>query len=198
MADETKAAPETPLQSKEAREAVLAKSTAGNATAVGQAREKYLGNEDERIKKLQSRGSEVPVKGKPKSAVAKQSTAPEGAQAQPAIYTTNGTVPVGMLPSGSGLQPASASIADPAAAAKAVAEAQQVAEKHLLRSGAEKISRNKIESMSAADLRAVATDRGYDLSEQGGNRVTRRRFLKLQEEDDSLGTEPKAGEETQS
>lgn len=49
------------------------------------------------------------------------------------------------------------------------------------------ISDELIDQMSAADLQAVATDRGYNLSLTGGRRSTAEAFRKAQSEDKLLG-----------
>lgn len=52
-----------------------------------------------------------------------------------------------------------------------------------------RIPRAQIETMGAAELKAVATDRGYQLPDQGGARTTRRRFIEAQNADSRLAPE---------
>jgi hypothetical protein len=185
MADEQNL--DAPIQETAVRRTILEKSSAGGISAVGLARAAEVGDQKERIGNLDSRGSTQPVAGG--DAIKADYPdftpgAPVGAQAQPANYTTNGTLPVGMVGSPTGPVPASSVTADPAEARKRIQENLDSQKKHVLRSGFEQLSRDKIESMSPADLRAVASDRGYDVG-LAGARVTRRRFLAEQTKDAS-------------
>jgi hypothetical protein len=180
---------DAPIQSDEARQRVLEKSSAGPLSAVGVAREDASGATKERLDSLESRGSTQPIAGGDSiGADYPPHDAPKatGAQAQAANYSTNGTLPINHVASPSGLVPASAVTSDPEQARKLIEDQMKSAESVILRSGFEKLSRAKIESMSPADLRAVASDRGYDLGEYGGARVTRRRFVRAQAEDKEM------------
>lgn len=183
-----------PLQSEEAREKVIGSSTAGKGTAVGQAREHFLGNETERIENLESRGSTVEIAGgDPEPDAVNPGQPPKGAQAQPSAFVSNGSIPVNMVPSGSGLVPVSSVTSDPEHATELVQRHQEEEDQFVLRTGAKKLSRNQIEGMTGADLRAVAQDRGYDLPE-GGTRTTRRNFIKAQNADEGLPNTEGEGE----
>lgn len=174
-------------QSDEAREKVLAQSATGGGTATGQAREHFLGEETERIEGLKSRGSEVPIEGgDPQPDAVQPGQPPRGNQAQPSAFVSNGSLPVNMVPSGSGLVPVSSVTSDPETAKELVDTAARARDEHILRSGFRKLSRAKVESMTAGELRAVASDRGYDIGEYGGNRITRQRFLEAQKKDEGL------------
>lgn len=179
---------ETPLQSEEARNAVLARTAAGIHTASGQAKQDFVNENSDEEKPEIPGGSEIEIAGGEPQPDAAGPTAPQGAQAAPAILATNGTIPVNHVASPSGLVPVSAVVADATQGAKLVQEGLDSQEKHLLGSGADKLSRAKIESMSAAELRAVASDRGYDIGGIVGSRTTRRRFIAAQNND--------AGEDT--
>lgn len=173
-------------QSEEAREKVLHQATGGLGTATGQAKANLLGHEDERLEGLASRGSEVPIAGGDQIKAdypEHEGAKPIGNQAVPAAFTTNGSLPLNMVPSPSGPVPASTVAGDQAAAAQAVRRANKERDDLILRSGAKKLSREQIEGMNAADLRAVAHDRGYDLGDYAGSRVTRRRFIEAQGKD---------------
>ncbi len=170
--------PETPVQSEEVRDAILQKSSAGIGTAIGQlkiekTREPIEGDD---------RGSKVPIVGTFDKGDAIEGAEPQGAQTLPSIITVNGTVPVNMIGTPSGPVPVSAVESDPAKGAQLIQERLDADEKEILRTGYAKLSRSKVESMGGADLRAVASDRGYDVG-QAGNRQTRARFLRLQAED---------------
>jgi hypothetical protein len=185
MADD-KTAPETPLQPEEHRVKVLAQTSAGIGTAAGQERARiHEGAEDERPTE---RGSTIPiVGGNPKPDFPPHTApAPIGAQAEPSQFSTNGSLPVGMVASPSGSVPVSAVTSDPHQGAKLVQENLDSAAKASLKSGATKLSRAKIESMSAGELRAVAQDRGYDIGDYSGARRTRLRFIAQQNQDEGL------------
>lgn len=180
--------PESPEpQSEEAREKILMQAAGGLGTATGQARANLLGEEQERIDNLESRGSTQPIAGgdQIQSDYPANDTEnkPIGAQAQPSAFTSNGSLPVNMVPSPSGLVPASTVAGSLEDASKAVEKANKERDDLILRSGAKKLSRAQIEAMSAADLRAVAHDRGYDIGEYAGSRRTRARFLEAQQKD---------------
>lgn len=168
------------VQSDEVREAILNKSSAGLGTAIGVIRANEL--EEKEIPSGEDRGSTVPVAGKFEGGDSWEGAKPQGAQEQPSIITTNGTIPVNMIGSPSGPIPISAVSGDPAQGAKMIQEHLDQDEKEVLKTGYATLSRAKIESMSAAELRAVASDRGYDLG-QAGNRQTRLRFRRAQTAD---------------
>jgi hypothetical protein len=192
MTKKSAEAPEAPQQSEEARKKVLANSTAGRNTAIGQEREALLREESgEEVPERESDGSTIPIAGgEPKGDFAAvEAKEPIGAQAQPAIVSTNGTLPVNHVASPSGLVPVSAVEHDPQAAAKRAQDHLTAADKQTIRAGYEKISRNKAEMMSPGELRAVASDRGYDIGDYAGSRATRKRFLDAQSKDSAFGSD---------
>jgi hypothetical protein len=190
---------DAPIQDDETRNKILANSTAGGQTAVGRAREAHLS--DDQAKKIADLpgGSELPIAGGdslPKDFPDHTPGAPVGAQAQPANYTTNGSLPLNHVATPSGLVPASAVSADPAIAAQRVQDTMDAHKVAVLRTGSDqRISRAKIESMNAGDLRAVASQRGYDIGDYAGTRATRRRFIAAQNDDSELEGEPEAAPE---
>lgn len=193
-----------PQQSDEARQAILEKSSAAPISAVGSARDFALGQQEERIKNLDSRGSTVPIAGGDglKADYAEFTPgAPVGAQAQPMNFTTNGGLGATLVGSPSGPQPVSAFTSDPAEAQKRLEETLKSHDDFFLtRGGFKKLSRAQVEQMSPADLRAVASDRGYDIGDNAGSRLTRKRFLSEQAKDSDLKdaeeTEPSGDNET--
>lgn len=189
MAKKKDEAPEAPVQSEEARNKILANSTAGRNTAIGQERETMLREQEgEEAPERESDGSTIPiVGGEPQGDYAATTPKePTGAQAQPAIVSTNGTIPVNHVASPTGLVPVSAVEADPEAAAKRAQDHLTTADKQAIRAGYQKLSRNKVESMSPGELRAVASDRGYDIGDYAGSRATRKRFLDAQSKDSAF------------
>lgn len=184
---------DAPIQDEATRNKILQNSTAGGQTAVGRAREAHLSDDQaNKIADLPG-GSELPIAGGdslPKDFPDHKPGAPVGAQAQPANYTTNGSLPLNMVASPSGLVPASAVSADPAIAAQRVQESMDSLKAHTHRTGGyDRLSRAQIETMSAGDLRAVASQRGYDIGEYAGSRATRKRFIVEQNKDDDLDGE---------
>jgi hypothetical protein len=185
----SKEAPETPLQSEEVRNAILARTAAGRNTTSGQAREDLLRADEDRPNTPE--GSEIPIVGGEPQPDHPSDGAREniGAQNAPANLATNGSLPVNQVGSPTGLIPVSAVTADPHQGARLVQENLDATKEHLLRSGNPKLSRAKIESMSAHDLRAVAYDRNYDIGEYAGARQTRARFLRAQRDDELVPTD---------
>lgn len=196
MTDE-KEVPDTPIQSDEARQAVINRSSAGNLTAVGveRARQQAEADGEDPAPTGDDRGSKIPIAGGEPQPDYPPHEAPQavGAQAEPAAFTTNGTLPVNHVASPTGLVPVSAVTTDQKQATKLVQDNLDRHEKEMLRSGYEKLSRAKIESMSAGDLRAVASDRGYDIGEYAGHRATRMRFIAAQQQDEGLTASEAAG-----
>lgn len=172
---------DVPLQSDAVREAIVQKSSAGLGTAIGVIRKEEF-DEERKIPEGEDRGSKVPIAGEFTEGDAWEGAKPQGAQAEPSLITTNGTVPVNMIGTPSGPVPISAVTGDPAQGAQMIQENLDRDEEEILRTGYAKLSRAKIESMSAAELRAVASDRGYELG-QAGNRQTRIRFRQAQGKD---------------
>lgn len=195
MAD-AKKTEDVAVQSDEAREAILQRSSAGALSAVGVERDHRLGDADERIKNLESRGVDQEIDGGEPEPDYPQHPGPaaRGLGTKPANFVTNGTVPGTFVGSPSGPVPVSAVATSVEDANRKLAEARKQEEDAILRtSSQQKLSRAKVESMSGADLRAVASDRGYDIGDQVGSRATRRRFLAAQDKDESLSTSDETG-----
>lgn len=185
--NKTTQASETPVQDPEVTAKIVHNSSAGGQTAVGNERARLQAIADG-TEFTGAGGSEIPIVGGDPKPDHASYTAPEpvGAQALPSLFTTNGSLPVNQVGSPTGLVPVSAVTADPAVGAQLVQANLDAHKKVILKSGSVKLSRAQIESMSAGDLRAVASDRSYDIGEQGGTRTTRRKFLNAQQLDDDL------------
>lgn len=193
-----KGLPDTPIQDDATRDRILQNSAAGGDTAVGNERRRKL-SEADGDEFDGPGGSELEIAGgEPQSDHAPfEAPAPVGAQAQPSNFTTNGSLPVNMVASPSGLVPVSAVTSDPAQGAQLVQDNLDITSRAVLKSGAQKLSRAKIESMTAGDLRAVAHDRGYDLgSDNAGSRTTRRAFIAAQQADDDAAEDGASDEES--
>lgn len=189
-ANESGAGDSLPTQSEEDRQAELDRSAAATTTATGQAKSYFSGEEQERIDSLDSRGSQVEIAGTAKADFAAvEGAQPEGLQAEQAIFVVNGTVDPNTVASPTGPVPMSAVTSD-------FKRAQQLKETQLKtfsqnRSmrGIRPIEEDRVNTMTAAELRAVANDRGYDLGNQAGARATRMRFLRAQSKDENLQEE---------
>lgn len=121
-------------------------------------------------------------------AIATKGNKPIGAQKEPAKFTVNGSVPEGMVASTSGYVPVSAvARTQDEADTKLEEQAQNLSDSfRSTTSSRQRISDEQIQKMSGAELRAVASDRGYDFSDAMGSRGTRAAFARAQEEDTSL------------
>lgn len=123
---------------------------------------------------------------------------PIGAQLQPAVMTPQGSLEHNTVPSPSGPMPASTAIhsTDPKEVEKLEAQvaAQQAragqVQRRVGRTGRYRISEDLAHQIGSQGLRAVAFDRGYELSE-GGKRATVQNFLRAQDEDEYLEDPPK-------
>jgi hypothetical protein len=110
-----------------------------------------------------------------------------GQQKEEARFTSNGSIPLGMVASNSGFVPASSVERDPERAAELVQQnLETFSEGYISTSSRRRLDDAKIQSMSGAELRAVATDRGYDMSTAMGTRASRAAFTRLQGEDKTL------------
>lgn len=181
MAEEKKGPPaEKQTQSSEARSATLnASATATTpSSATGQAKENDSGKEDERLegRDEQQEPQNAPTKG---DFAQVKTEAPKGLQAEPANFTTSGTIPAGFVSSPTGFVPLSA-VSDPEAAL----------ERTLAANGRNrderKLSEEEVEAISGVELRAIGVQRGYELPDFAGQHTMRRRFLREQEKDESL------------
>ena len=158
----------------------------GTGTATGQEAARRDGKE--KVPKGKARGSTVksvaPVQkagdyvGKPHK--------PIGAQKEPAVFVGNGAVDPNMVASPSGPVPISAVVTTPEEGEKRRKAQLETIETGLARSRAKRLDEKLINSMSAAELRAVANDRGYEISSTAGRRGTRAAFIQLQKDDKTL------------
>ena len=163
------------------------KAVTGINSATGQEAARRAGKEE--IPEGEDRGSVVEIDGEPVADYAGNDVQkPEGNQAEPALFVANGTIPPNMVPSNSGLVPVSASAASPEDAEKRLEEHQATvdAEREAAFGIRKEISEDQIAKMSAPELRAVASDRGYDISNAAGTRGTRAAFRTAQSEDKSF------------
>lgn len=119
-----------------------------------------------------------------------------GAQLEPAIMTAGGSIPHATLPSPSGPVPAGV-IADERVrrAALATVVRNHTDARGRVRNSRFRLSENEIRRMSPAVLRAVGSDRGYDVPDTGRQRIVNA-FLKAQADDDSLEDPEKGVEAT--
>lgn len=188
-----------PVQSDEERRNVLAGATGGTGTATGQEKARLAAEDEGKAARPEGedRGSKVPIAGGDEivaDASGNDVQKPIGAQAEPASFTSNGSLPLGNVATPGGLVPVSAVEASPEAATKRLEEAAATPQgKPRIAGEFDRVPRSVIENASAADLRAAASDRGWDLGSEAGARVTRARFLKMQNE--KLGEEGAADTE---
>jgi hypothetical protein len=189
-----------PEQSEEMRAEILASAPKGADTATGQAFAHDSGEEEERIEGLENRGSDNPIAGG-EGIVAdysgQETQEPIGLMAQPAHFTVSGTINPTEVASPSGPVPLGSVTASLADAQKRIEEQHKSAEASVRRrrSSLEPLTQAQIDSMSGAELRAVAVDRGYEMADGGGTRTTRRKFAEAQEADTRFsGREADAGE----
>ncbi len=156
-----------------------------NATSTGSATGAQLAAASKQIPTGDDRGSKVPIKGDPKD------SAPQGAQAEPARFGTNGSLPHRTVGSPSGPVPVGA-LKGSKESVEAAAEANLAAHDAFV---AERNARDRrltdaeINRVSAAELRAIGAQRGYKLSDYAGVRVVRTQFTDLQAKDGNLPTE---------
>lgn len=175
-----------PVQDEETRKNILASVPASDATATGKERAAAHDNALDNIPQGEDAGSKVPIAGDIRPD-AEGPQAPQGGQAKPAIMTTNGSVPLGMVGSPSGPVPVGSLGLSPAAANKRLEESVKSVGRAAIHGGFERLPRSSIENASAAQLRAAANDRGWDIGPEAGARVTRARFI--QKQNDVLGSE---------
>jgi hypothetical protein len=119
----------------------------------------------------------------------KAGSPPKGLQAEAAFFTRTGSIPGNSVPSPSGPVPAS-TIADEATRNAAVEQARAGATRERQgRNGRFRLSDEYAQRLSPAELRAVASDRGYP-DVFGGRQTVLAKFLDAQKKDQSLDTPP--------
>ncbi len=173
---------------EELEDVIDAGKAQGGTTATGQEAARRAGTEDERIESLESRGGPETKEKIVPDAISTKGVKPVGMQAEPAIFVANGSIPPNSVASNSGLVPVSAvtgSIEDAEALLETRA-ADRKAEAKARSSSRTKLGEDQVNKMSGAELRAVAHDRGYTITDTAGSRGTRAAFRRLQDEDDYL------------
>lgn len=147
----------------------------GGASATGAAIEAKT----KEVPQGEDRGSKAPIVGVPQADTVKPK--PQGAQAQPAQFTSNGQIPHGFVASPAGAVPASL-VAKSPEHAKELTDAAIEQHKKALSNTDRALSEAEVSRMSRAELVAVAAQRGYNVP-QAGSRVTREAFLFAQKND---------------
>lgn len=161
----------------------------GSGTASGQEAARRAEGTDDNIPQGKDRGStndpgEVP--GKTGDLVGDPHP-PVGPQTEAAIFVPNGAIERNMVASPSGPVPVAAVTSSAEEAEKLIEKRNEDLSKQFkgFKRG-KRLSDVQINQMNGAELRAVATDRGYDISHSAGTRGTRAAFAQLQSEDDLL------------
>lgn len=163
-------------QDSAVRDEMLSRTTtAGSATATGQALDQASGAEDERLEGADK--AESPEGAPEKGDFARvQLAEPSGLQAEPAAFSTAGTIPQGMVASPSGHIPATVTNASPEDVNRTLNSTGRNSDNR-------KLTEREVESLSGPDLRAIGVQRGYDMPALAGTRTQRRVFLEKQSAD---------------
>lgn len=174
-------------QSDEKREEVLKRAQSGRMTATGQAKLQKEGKLE--APEGEDAGSPIEIAGGMPTPTIEGGDEPRGLQAEEATYATNGTVPSGMVASPAGPVPVSGLTAQaPAAERLMQQERERTTQEAQDRQGSyEELTDEQIASLRPAELRAIGTDRGYNIP-PGGARNVRRKFSQAQAKDDTLGS----------
>lgn len=162
-------------QDPKVREEMLARSTSGSGSATGQAKEQASGKEDERLGGSEDREGpeDAPAKG---DFGAVEYAQPVGLQAEPANFTSGGTIPAGMVSSPGGFVPLSA-VGDPEAALERTL-GQQGSTKDNRR-----LTEDDLDQLDGPSIRAIGAQRGYKIADLAGRRTVKAAFLTAQDED---------------
>lgn len=132
------------------------------------------------------RGSKVEIVGdiKPDSA----GREPQGAQAQPARFTSNGQLPHDFVPSPTGSVPVGAVATSPEDAKRRVQEAQKAHDEFVQRRTQlnKRLDSATINRLTGAELRAIGEQRGYSMPNNVGTRAMRVRFQAEQDKDSNI------------
>lgn len=163
----------------------------GSNTATGQEAARRSGEEDESLPEGEERGSTVAIEGEFKGDYLGKPNKAQGAQKEEAEFVSNGTIPLNHVPSNSGLVPVSALANSPEDAERRLEEQRKSLDgsRKALFSQRAELTEEQISRMGGAELRAVATDRGYDIPDNIGARGTRAAFARAQADDDSIQRE---------
>lgn len=157
----------------------------GAETATGAAlRQQAEG--DESIPKGKERGSQTPIDNPPKPDAEAAGQKPVGLQAQPARFTSNGSLEEGMVPSASGPVPMGAVTTSAEDAKRRLAEVDKAHKDFLAsRHPRRRIPEGELRRLGRPEVRAIGTQRGYDIPD-AGTRATTAAFLAAQEKDKTL------------
>lgn len=167
MADQT--------QNDAVRAEMLSRSTASSGSATGQAKDQASGKEDERLEGQDKRPG--PKDGPTNGDFALVEYAqPIGLQAEPANFTSGGTIPASMVSSPSGFVPIS-SIADPEEAQERTLGAQGSTRDDRA------LTEEELGQLDGPSIRAIGAQRGYKINDLAGKRTVTAAFLAAQGED---------------
>lgn len=159
----------------------------GAETATGRALDEA---ERDDVPQGAERGSQVEIEGGDPEPDALEGAAPQGAQTEPARFTSNGSLPINMVPSPSGSVPVGAVATSVEDGRKRVEEAQKSHDQTYMRETRnQRLSEATVGRIGRAELQAIGHTRGYEMDINAGTRKTRNDFLKFQDEDDTLSVD---------
>lgn len=174
------------MATRNAKRAGASKSTAGKvpptrATGEGSATGTQLREQTRKdIPKGKDRGSRLPIEGgQPPADYIGDPGKPRGLQAEEAMFTSNGQIPSGTVPTNSGPVPVSAVASSPEDAKRRLEELEEAHAADLERRERGELSEDEVRRMGRAELRAIGERFGYELPE-AGTRATREAFLQAQ------------------
>jgi hypothetical protein len=150
---------------------------------------------DHEIPQGEDRGSTVPIEGDitPDS----EGREAQGAQLEPARYTSNGQLPHNMVPSPSGTVPVGAVATSPEDAQKRVEDVLKAHDEYVAgRNTIKKLDTATIHRLTGAELRAIGEQRGYSMPNNVGTRAMRARFIEAQDKDENIGKKAPAAQPT--
>lgn len=108
------------------------------------------------------------------------------AQTKPALFTSNGSLPYGHVPSPGGPVPVAVHTNPGAQQAGVDAMVEGAIRGPRMR---RRVTQDHLDVMSKAEIRAVAHDRGYDVGTASGRGVLKSKFLEHQDKDQSVEEE---------
>lgn len=165
---------------------VPAQAPAGLESATGVALRQQAGEEE--IPKGAARGAEVDSETKKLKPDAAGGNKPTGLQKEPAHWVLNGSVDPRTVGSPSGPVAVAAVATSPEQADELIA-ARNESLAASRKKGAftyEEITEEQLTKMSAAEIRSIGSNRGYEVSDVAGRRVAMRQFLDAQNDDETL------------
>jgi hypothetical protein len=171
------------------------KAQQGLATATGVEAARRAGAQDDIDEAANHSGQPEIAGGEAQPDYLGQAGENKGAQNEPATFVGNGTLDPRMIATPSGPQPAAAVATSAEHGEKLLQDHKDAIEKSNRDrfSSRQRISDEKLSTMGRAEIRAVASDRGYPLSDGLGGRGTRAAFLEHQKNDSSLADDPTEG-----